>query len=129
MGEIRGDPMGPWRDFFDDLSPVPAGHRSAGAAEGQHKDAEQHAWRQARDELFQHIMRCGVIGAEPEHQVEWFNVTMKYLGDRYHATEAVTFDELGVRQRLDRREVGVRLRSEPSDEISLGDPRFGLQPG
>lgn len=39
---------------------------------------------EARDELFQHIMRCGVIGSEPEHQGEWFEDTLKYLADRYH---------------------------------------------
>ena len=25
-------------------------------------------FEEARDELFQHIMRCGVVGSEPEHQ-------------------------------------------------------------
>lgn len=39
---------------------------------------------QARDELFQHIMTCGVIGAAPEHQSEWFDDTMRYLSERYH---------------------------------------------
>jgi hypothetical protein len=39
---------------------------------------------EARDELFQHIMRCGVIGSEADHQGEWFNETMNYLADRYH---------------------------------------------
>jgi hypothetical protein len=38
---------------------------------------------EARDELFQHIMRCGVIGAEPEHQQEWFDATMTYFTGRY----------------------------------------------
>lgn len=33
--------------------------------------------------MFQHIMQCGVIGAEPEHQAEWFDDTMKYLAERY----------------------------------------------
>ena len=39
---------------------------------------------QARDELFQHVMRCGVVGADPEHVREWFDETMKYMADRYH---------------------------------------------
>lgn len=43
---------------------------------------------EARDELFQHIMRCGVIGSEVEHQGEWFDETMKYLSDRYHELTA-----------------------------------------
>lgn len=43
---------------------------------------------EARDELFQHVMQCGVIGSEPEHQGEWFDETMKYLADRYHELTA-----------------------------------------
>ena len=39
---------------------------------------------QARDELFSHILRCGVIEALPEHQKDWFDDTMQYLGDRYN---------------------------------------------
>jgi uncharacterized protein (DUF2235 family) len=38
---------------------------------------------QARDELFSHILRCGVVEAEPEHQKEWIDDTMQYLAERY----------------------------------------------
>jgi len=38
---------------------------------------------QARDELFSHILRCGVLKAAQEHQQEWFDDTMGYLADRY----------------------------------------------
>lgn len=38
---------------------------------------------QARDELFSHILRCGVLEAAPEHQKEWMDDTMQYIGDRY----------------------------------------------
>ena len=38
---------------------------------------------QARDELFSHILRCGVIEAEGEHQKAWFDDTMQYLAERY----------------------------------------------
>ena len=31
---------------------------------------------QARDELFQHIMRCEVVGSHPDHQKEWFDETL-----------------------------------------------------
>ena len=41
------------------------------------------AFEQARDELFSHILRCGVLEAAPEHQKEWFDDTMLYLADRY----------------------------------------------
>ena len=38
---------------------------------------------QARDELFSHILRCGVLEAEPEHQKEWMDDTMQYIAERY----------------------------------------------
>lgn len=38
---------------------------------------------QARDELFSHILRCGVLEADPEHQKEWMDDTMQYVTDRY----------------------------------------------
>lgn len=40
-------------------------------------------FEQARDELFSHILRCGVLEAGPDHQKEWFDDTMLYLADRY----------------------------------------------
>jgi len=46
---------------------------------------------QARDELFSHILRCGVLEAAPEHQKEWMDDTMQYLADRYPDLKA---DEL-----------------------------------
>ena len=41
------------------------------------------SFSQARDELFSHILRCGVIDALPEHQKDWLDDTMLYLADRY----------------------------------------------
>jgi hypothetical protein len=40
-------------------------------------------FEEARDELFQHIMRCGVVEATPEHKDEWFSDTMSYFTDRF----------------------------------------------
>ena len=37
----------------------------------------------ARDELFSHILHCGVLEAAPEHQRDWLDDTMLYLTDRY----------------------------------------------
>lgn len=51
---------------------------------------------QARDELFQQIMQCGVIGADPEHQGEWFDDTMRYLSDRYHELSPQDLKQLRV---------------------------------
>ena len=44
-------------------------------------------FEQARDELFSHILRCGVLEAAPEHQKEWFDDTLLYLADRYTLPE------------------------------------------
>ena len=51
---------------------------------------------QARDELFQHIMTCGVIGADKEHQGEWFEETLRYLADRYHELSAQDLKQLRI---------------------------------
>jgi hypothetical protein len=51
-------------------------------------------FEQARDELFSHILRCGVLEAAPEHQKEWFDDTMLYLGDRYEALSDEEIAEL-----------------------------------
>ena len=40
-------------------------------------------FEQARDELFSHILRCGVLEATADHQKDWFDDTMLYLADRY----------------------------------------------
>ena len=53
---------------------------------------------QARDELFSHILRCGVLEANVEHQKDWFDDTMDYLADRY--------DRLTDRELTDVRRLG-----------------------
>lgn len=62
-------------------------------------------FEEARDELFQHIMRCGVVGAEPEHQAEWFGETMTYMTDRYPELTAEQIEEL--------RKLGERFAQPP----------------
>ena len=66
---------------------------------------EPSPFEQARDELFQHIMRCGVVGAEPEHIDEWFAETMKYMTERY--------PELSEQQVNELRTLGVRFAQPP----------------
>ena len=51
---------------------------------------------EARDELFQHIMTCGVIGADSAHQSEWFDDTLRYFGDRFHELTAQELKQLRV---------------------------------
>ena len=58
------------------------------------ESAQPTPFEQARDEMFQHVMRCGVVGADSEHQAEWFNDTMSYLADRYHELTDAEIAEL-----------------------------------
>lgn len=37
----------------------------------------------ARDELFSHIRRCGVLEAESDERTAWMEDTVGYLGERY----------------------------------------------
>ena len=67
--------------------------------------AEPSPFEQARDELFQHIMRCGVVGAEPEHVDEWFAETIKYMSDR--------FPELSETQIGELKTLGLRFAQPP----------------
>ena len=67
--------------------------------------AEPSPFEQARDELFQHIMRCGVVGADPEHVEEWFAETIKYMTDR--------FPELSEQQIGELRTLGLRFAQPP----------------
>lgn len=62
-------------------------------------------FEEARDELFQHVMRCGVVGADPEHVAEWFNETMAYMTDRY--------PELSSEQIAELRKLGERFAQPP----------------
>jgi hypothetical protein len=56
--------------------------------------SEAISFAQARDELFSHILRCGVIDALPEHQKDWFDDTMGYVADRYEDLTEVELAQL-----------------------------------
>jgi hypothetical protein len=58
------------------------------------RDSDDVAFAQARDELFSHVLRCGVIDALPEHQKDWFDDTMLYLADRYDTLSAEDLAQL-----------------------------------
>lgn len=61
----------------------------------------------ARDELFSHIHRCGVLDALQEHQIEWMDETVEYLSERY---PDLNRDELG-----ELRTIGLRFCSPVID--------------
>ena len=67
-------------------------------------------FEEARDELFQHVMQCGVIGAEPDHQREWFDATVAYLTDRY--------PELSPTQVQELRTLGERFAQPPKRQTA-----------
>ncbi len=56
--------------------------------------ADPTPFEQARDELFQHIMRCDVVGSHPDHQAEWFDETIAYMAERYHELTDVELADL-----------------------------------
>lgn len=62
-------------------------------------------FEQARDELFQHIMRCGVVGADDAHAEEWFAETIAYMTER--------FPELGEQQIGELKTLGMRFAQPP----------------
>ncbi len=55
----------------------------------------------ARNELFSHIHRCGVIRATEEQQIEWMEDTIAFLGER--------FPSLGEEELGDLRSIGLRF--------------------
>lgn len=71
--------------------------------------AQPTPFEEARDELFQHIMRCGVVGADPEHVDEWFAETMKYMTER--------FPELGERELTELKTLGSRFAQPPKARV------------
>lgn len=66
---------------------------------------QQPVFDEARDEMFKQIIQCGVIGADPDHQTEWFDATMRYFADRYH--------ELGQDELARLRTLGERFVRPP----------------
>jgi hypothetical protein len=62
-------------------------------------------FEEARDELFQHIMRCGVVGSDPDDQAAWFSDTLQYMTER--------FPELSEGQMAELRQLGERFAQPP----------------
>jgi hypothetical protein len=71
-------------------------------------------FEQARDEMFQQIIQCGVLQSSPEHQIEWLDETMAYLADRYHELEERDLEELKT--------LGARFCQPPKARSSTEEP-------
>lgn len=50
----------------------------------------------ARNELFGHIHRCGVMRATREQQEEWMKDTIEFLGERFSSLTPKEMEELAV---------------------------------
>jgi hypothetical protein len=74
---------------------------------------EPRLFDQARDELFSHILRCGVLEALPEHQKEWFDDTMLYLAERY---DGLPEEELAQLRKLGERYCQPVLNRPPASQ-------------
>jgi hypothetical protein len=48
----------------------------------------------ARDELFSHIQRCGVLEAEDDERQTWMSDTVEYLRERYPTLSDLEVQEL-----------------------------------
>ena len=71
-------------------------------------------FEQARDELFQQIMRCEVIGATSDHQAEWFTETMAYFSGRYPELKPADVNDL--------RQLGERFVQPPKAAAVVEEP-------
>ena len=79
--------------------------------------AKENMVTRARDELFSHINRCGVLQAEEDDQQHWMEETIDYLAERY--------PDLSDGDLQDLFSVGMRF-CRPA--IPHGRKRFGFDP-
>lgn len=77
--------------------------------------AKENVINRARDELFSHINRCGVLQAEEEDQRHWMDETIDYLAERY--------PDLSDSDLQDLYSVGIRF-CQPA--IPHGRKRYGF---
>ena len=75
--------------------------------------SDSQTFGRARDELFSHINRCGVLKASPEQQVEWMEDTMDYMSERF---PDLTQEELGQL-----RMIGIRFCQPVIQGASLSE--------
>lgn len=64
---------------------------------------------QARDELFSHINRCGVLQATVDDQSHWMTETIDYIGERYPDLSAPDLEGLHT--------VGMRFCQPTIDNV------------
>jgi len=87
----------------------------------------------ARDELFSHIQRCGVLDAEDSERQEWMSDTVEYLRERY---PGLSDGEVGELQAIGHRycqpaiPFGVSEEEVPQAAVSEGEaPQAAVSEG
>ena len=74
----------------------------------------------ARDELFSHIHRCGVLKASVEQQSEWMKETIEFMGERYPEMSQEELDELRTIGLRFCQPVIVTAAVEPTEAVDEG---------
>ena len=77
----------------------------------------------ARDELFSHINRCGVLQAAEDDQKSWMDETIDYLGERYpdlSDTDLKALYSVGIRFCMPAIRNGAR--QTPAEEAETNAP-------
>ena len=67
---------------------------------------------QARNDLFGHIHRCGVLRADEEQQLEWMKDTMEYLAECYPSLTEGELEDL--------KNIGLRFCLPVIDNAAAG---------
>ncbi len=67
----------------------------------------------ARDELFSHIQRCGVLDAEEGQRDEWLDDTLEYLAERH---PQLSRDDLAALRTMGQRYCSPAIRRSPVKE-------------
>jgi hypothetical protein len=84
---------------------------------------------EARNELFSHIHRCGVLSATEDQQVEWMKDTVEFLSERYPALKEKELKELeGIGLRFCRPViVNAPVAVEAEGDVEMdAEPDMGL---
>ena len=80
----------------------------------------------ARDELFSHVRRCGVLDAEDEQRDEWLDDTVEYLAERY---PELSRDDLDALRMMGQRYCSPAIRRTPAAAaVEPDEPDEAVEP-
>lgn len=72
----------------------------------------------ARDDLFSHIHRCGVLRAEQDQQITWMDDTVEYMAECY---PTLTREELGELRTIGLRFCSPVISNVQAEEVSADE--------